>query len=310
LSYDQMVNIYRHNNVGPQTAVYGVVADPVGHSLSPQIHNAAFGEAGINAVYAPFRVPFDTLGQFLEDVPRLGVLGLSVTIPHKEAIAKFLTKVDPAVKGIGAVNTVLFKADEVLGYNTDYKAAMDCLENAMGGAVPPGTPSPLKNKKVLVLGAGGVARAVMYGLQRRGAKTTIAGRTRSRAQALAETFGGRCVEWTARHISDTEILINCTPVGMHPNVDESPFGKSHLKPAMIVFDTVYNPESTLLLKEARSHGCRIVTGVEMFIRQAALQFLLFTGKEAPEQLMRETLKRAIGPVKYQAASLGREASET
>jgi 3-dehydroquinate dehydratase/shikimate dehydrogenase len=106
------------------------------------------------------------------------------------------------------------------------------------------------------------------------------------------------VEWAARHIPDTEIIVNCTPVGMHPNVDETPFNKSVLKPAMIVFDTVYNPESTLLLKEAKSHGCRVVTGVEMFIRQAALQFLLFTGKEAPEPLMRETLKRAIGPVRY------------
>ncbi|MEX0613645.1 MAG: shikimate dehydrogenase, partial [Pirellulales bacterium] len=301
LSYDQMVNIYRHNSIGPPTAVYGVVADPVGHSLSPQIHNAAFAETGIDAVYVPFRVPLDTLGQFVEDVPRLGIRGLSVTIPHKEMIAKFLTKVDPAVKGIGAVNTVLFKGAEVLGYNTDYKAAMDCLESAMGGIAVQG-PSPLKNKRVLVLGAGGVARAIMYGLQRRGAKSTIASRTRSRAQYLAETFGGRCVEWAARHIADTEIIINCTPVGMHPNVDETPFIKSHLKPAMIVFDTVYNPESTLLLKEARSQGCRIVTGVEMFIRQAALQFLLFTGKEAPEQLMRETLKRAIGPVKFYGAS--------
>jgi 3-dehydroquinate dehydratase/shikimate dehydrogenase len=297
LSYDHMVNIYRHNSIGPQTAVYGVVADPVAHSLSPQIHNAAFGAAGIDAVYVPFRVPFDTLGQFMEDVPRLGIRGLSVTIPHKEAVAKFLTKVDPAVKGIGAVNTVLFKNGEVLGYNTDYKAAMDCLENAMGGAAPPGTPSPLKDKKVLVMGAGGVARAVMYGLQRRGAKIMIASRTKPRAQYLADTFGGRCIEWQGRHAL-VDVVVNCTPVGMHPNVDESPFSKSHLKPNMVVFDTVYNPESTLLLKEARAHGCRVVTGVEMFIRQAALQFLLFTGQEAPDALMRETLKRAIGPVKY------------
>jgi 3-dehydroquinate dehydratase/shikimate dehydrogenase len=171
------------------------------------------------------------------------------------------------------------------------------LENALGGIVPPGVDSPLKDKKVLVLGAGGVARAIMYGLQRRGAKTTIASRTRSRAQFLADNFGGRCVEWSARH-AQTDILINCTPVGMHPNVDESPFNKSHLKPQMVVFDTVYNPESTLLLKEARSHGCRIVSGVEMFIKQAALQFMLFTGQEAPEAIMRETLKRAIGPVKF------------
>jgi 3-dehydroquinate dehydratase/shikimate dehydrogenase len=298
LSYDHMVKIYRHNSINPESAVYGVIADPIGHSLSPQIHNAAFGAAGIDAVYVPFRVPFDTLGQFVEDVPRLGIRGLSVTIPHKEAIAKFLTKVDPAVKGIGAVNTVLFKNGDVLGYNTDYKAAMDCLEIALGGAPAPNGPSPLADKKVVVLGAGGVARAVMYGLQRRGAKMTIASRTRSRAQFLAEQFGGRSVDWSARHLADAEIIVNCTPVGMHPNVDESPFNKSHLKPSMVVFDTVYNPESTLLLKEARAHGCRIATGVEMFIRQAALQFLLFTGKEAPEALMRDTLKRAIGPVKY------------
>ncbi len=297
LSYDQMVNVFRHNSIRAETAVYGVVADPVGHSLSPQIHNAEFGEAGVDAVYVPFRVPFDTLGQFMDDVTRLGIRGLSVTIPHKEAVAKFLTKVDPAVKGIGAVNTVLFRGDDVLGYNTDYKAAMDCLENALGGVVLPGTPSPLEGKNVLVLGAGGVARAVMYGLQRRGAKTTIASRTRSRAQFLADMFGGKCVEWQARH-SAAEILVNCTPVGMHPNVDETPYNKSHLKPNMVVFDTVYNPESTLLLKEARSQGCKAVTGVEMFIKQAALQFYLFTGKEASEARMRETLKRAIGSVKY------------
>jgi shikimate dehydrogenase/3-dehydroquinate dehydratase type I len=297
LSFDQMMNIYRHNSIGRETAVYGVIADPVGHSLSPQIHNAEFGATETDAVYVPFRVPFDTLGQFMDDAPRLGIKGLSVTIPHKEAVAKFLTKVDPAVKGIGAVNTVLFRNDDVLGYNTDYKAAMDCLENALGSVAPPGTPSPLEGKKVTVLGAGGVARAIMYGLQRRGAHTTIASRTRSRAQFLADSFGGKCVEWSARNVP-ADILVNCTPVGMHPNVDESPFNKSHLKTNMVVFDTVYNPESTLLLKDARSHGCRIVTGVEMFIKQAALQFFLFTGKEASETRMRETLKRAIGSVKY------------
>lgn len=297
MSFDQMTNIYRHNSIGHDTAVYGVIADPVGHSLSPQIHNAEFGPTEVDAVYVPFRVPFDTLGQFMDDAPRLGIKGLSVTIPHKEAVAKYLTKVDPAVKGIGAVNTVIFRNDEVLGYNTDYKAAMDCLEEALGGVVPPGTPSPLAGKKVTVLGAGGVARAIMYGLQRRGAQTTIASRTRSRAQALADAFGGKCVEWAGRNVP-SEILVNCTPIGMHPNVDESPYNKSHLKSNMIVFDTVYNPESTLLLKDAKSHGCRVVTGVEMFIKQAKLQFFLFTGMEASEARMRETLRRAIGPQKY------------
>lgn len=296
LSYEQMVDVYRHDSITKDTAVYGVIADPIAHSLSPQVHNAAFGAAGIDAVYLPFRVPFDTLGQFVEDAQRLDIRGLSVTIPHKEAIARFLTKVDPAVKGIGAVNTVLFKDGQVLGYNTDYKAAMDCLEGALGAVGA--NPSPLKDKRVLVLGAGGVARAIMYGLSRRGAKATVAGRTRARAQTLADAFGGRSVDWQARHNAEVDVVVNCTPIGMHPNVDESPFGKPYLKPTMVVFDTVYNPESTLLIKEAKLRGCRAVTGVEMFIRQAALQFMLFTGREAPYDLMRDTLKRAIGPVRF------------
>ncbi len=296
LSFDQMIHVYRHNDIGRDTAVYGVIADPIGHSLSPQVHNAAFGAAGIDAVYVPFRVPFDMLSEFMDDVPRLGVRGLSVTIPHKEAIAKYVTKVDPAVKGIGAVNTVLFKDGEVIGYNTDYKAAMDCLERSFGeiGAQP----SPLKNKRIMVLGSGGVARAVMYGLSRRDAKVTTCDQERGRAQILADTFGARAVDWQARHNAETDIVINCTPVGMHPNVDESPFQKSYLRPAMTVMDMVYNPESTLLLKEARAHGCKVATGVEMFVRQAALQFMLFTGRDAPHELMRDTVKRAIGPVKY------------
>jgi 3-dehydroquinate dehydratase/shikimate dehydrogenase len=296
LSYDQMVNVYRHNDVNEETDVFGVIADPIAHSLSPQIHNAAFAAKGVNALYVPFRVPVDTLDQFVEDVPRFGIRGLSVTIPHKETIAKQLTKVDPAVKGIGAVNTVLFKGNEVLGYNTDYKAAMDSLQNALR-FVGSGD-NQLTGKRVMVLGAGGVARAIMYGLERHQAKVCVACRTRDRADALAEAFSARAVDWAARHTVETEIVVNCTPVGMHPNVDETPYSKSHLKPGMVVFDTVYNPESTLLLKDARHRGCQVVTGVEMFIRQAGLQFFLFTGKEAPTDVMLEALRRAIGPVRF------------
>ncbi len=296
LSFEQMMEIYRYPHISAETEVYGVVADPVAHSLSPHIHNAAFAAEGLNAVYVPFRVPVDNLEQFVADLPRLGVKGLSVTIPHKEAVAKCLTKVDPAVKGIAAVNTVVLRNDQVIGYNTDYKAAMDCLEGALGRIGQ--TPSPLADKRVLVLGAGGVSRAIMYGLQKRGAKTVIASRTRSRTEQLAKEFGARAVEWNARHISQVDVIINGTPIGMHPNVDESPFNKSYLKPSITVFDTVYNPESTLLVKEAREHGCKVITGVEMFVKQAGLQYLLFTGKEPPYQVMRDALKRAIGPVKF------------
>jgi 3-dehydroquinate dehydratase/shikimate dehydrogenase len=159
-------------------------------------------------------------------------------------------------------------------------------------------PSPLNGKKVLVLGAGGVARPIVFGLRKRGAQTTIASRTLARAEKLAAQFDAKAVDWEMRHRGNYDILINCTPIGMHPNVDESPIHKTFLKPSMLVFDTVYNPESTLLVKDARSRNCAVITGIEMFVRQAMLQFFLFTRKEAPHDLMRDVLKRAIGPVRY------------
>ncbi len=294
ISYEQMKDIYRYNEINSETAIYGVIADPVGHSLSPHVHNAAFRKLGVNAVYVPLRVPRGDLSQFVDEARQFGIQGLSVTIPHKETIASKLTKVDKAVKGIGAVNTVLLGDDgEVVGYNTDYKAALDTLEAALGGEGA--VPSPLDGKTALVLGAGGVARAIVYGLKRRGAKATVAGRTFERAKALADEYGVRAVSWNSRHSVAAEVLVNCTPIGMHPDVDESPYEKHRLQPGTLVFDTVYNPESTLLLKEARQQGCATATGVEMFVRQAALQFYLFTGEAAPTEVMREEVKRAIGP---------------
>jgi 3-dehydroquinate dehydratase/shikimate dehydrogenase len=301
LSFRQMNEIYRYERIKPETAVFGVIADPVGHSLSPHVHNAAFEAKGIDAVYVPFRVPADALSQFMEDAPRLGIRGLSVTIPHKEAIARHLTKVDPAVKSIAAVNTVVFDAQGVIGYNTDYNAAMDCLEHNLGtiGA----NPSPLSGKRVLVLGAGGVARPIVFGLKKRGASTIIASRTLARAERLAHAFEAKAVDWEARHRAPCEIIINCTPIGMHPNVDESPIHKTFLKPSMLVFDTVYNPETTLLIKEARNRNGVVITGVEMFVRQAMLQFFLFTRKEASAELMREVIMNAIGPVRIHSAAV-------
>jgi 3-dehydroquinate dehydratase/shikimate dehydrogenase len=291
ISYDEMVNLYHYDEIDDATVVYGVIADPISHSLSPAVHNAAFRKAGINAVYIPFRVPRQDLEKFMVEAPKLGIEGLSVTIPHKEAIGAHLTKVDPAVKGIGAVNTVLFKDDGVLGYNTDYKAAMDSLELAMGGEQE--GVSPLQGRTAMVLGAGGAARAIVYGLRRRGANIAVASRTFDRAKELAEEYEGRAVEWKARHGVAADVLINCTPIGMHPDVDETPYEKHRLRPSMVVFDTVYNPENTLLIKEAREQSCHVVTGVEMFVRQASLQFFLFTGQKPPDGLVREVLKKNL-----------------
>ena len=296
LSFEQMREVYRYDRIDADTEVFGVIADPIGHSLSPLIHNAAFAELGMNRVYLPIRVPRESLPAFLDDATEFGIKGLSVTIPHKEAVLEKLTKADGAVQGIGACNTIIFDGEERLGYNTDYRAAMGSLEDALGGAR--GDRSPLEGKTALLLGAGGVGKAVAYGLARRGARVVVTDGQSQPAALLAKHLDCHTVDWSKRQTISADILINCTPVGMHPNVDESPFDKHHMRPNMVVFDAVYNPESTLLIKSARSRSCRVVTGVDMFVRQACLQFELFTGKEGPADLMREVIRRTIAAAKY------------
>lgn len=294
LSYKQMTEIYRYDMINRDTLVFGVIADPIGHSLSPVIHNAAFEHCQVNCVYVPFRVPREHLHQFIEDCPRLRIRGLSVTIPHKEAVLKQCSKIDRAVAGIGAANTLLFEDGQIVCHNTDHAAAMESLAKAMN---LPQTGPVFSGRTALILGAGGAARAMAFGLTTRGASVVVAARTTDRAKFLADHFQCRVVEWESRHSVNADILVNCTPVGMHPNVDESPYDRHHLRPSMVVFDTVYNPEQTLLLKLAREKHCLTVTGVEMFVRQAALQFQYFTGQPAPADLMRETLKRTIGAIR-------------
>jgi 3-dehydroquinate dehydratase / shikimate dehydrogenase len=295
LSYQQMTEIYHYDSIDRETAIFGVIADPIGHSMSPLIYNAALRPAGMNAVYVPFRVPAEHLEQFLSDASEWGIRGLSVTIPHKEAVLKKLTKYDPAVKGIGAANTLRWEGNDLIGFNTDYRAAIDSLEHAM--KPPEYERGGIEDKKALVLGAGGAARAVAFGLRKHGASVVVSSRTLKRSMALAQAINGEAIDWDNRHGISPDIIVNCTPVGMHPNVDESPYDKRHMRSEVVIFDTVYNPENTLLVKDARAAGAIVVTGVEMFVRQAALQFKLLTGHDAPAQLMRDTLKRAIGPAK-------------
>jgi len=251
---------------------------------------------GLNKVYIPFRVPRESLSQFFSDREQFGIKGLSVTIPHKESVIKLLNKADSSVKGIGAANTVVFTDEDRLGYNTDYRAAMDSLLLTISEKAD--AEKPLKGKIALVLGAGGVARAISYGLVRNGAEVVISGRTGARASELAQQLKCRFVEWKERHTIKPDILINGTPVGMHPNVDETPFESRHLQEEITVFDTIYNPEQTLLIKDAKNEGCSVITGVDMFVRQAAIQFKLFTGQDPPTGLMRREVKRATGAAKF------------
>lgn len=287
LSYRQMRAIYDYDRINPDTQVYGVIADPVGHSLSPIIHNAAFRKLKMNRVYLPFRVPREDLAPFIADCEELGVKGLSVTIPHKEEILDYLNDVDDASKGIGATNTILFSGDTAFGHNTDYKAAMDSVLDMLGAEAIRGRPT-------LILGTGGVAKAAAFGLRSAGADVTIAGRNAEKTKELAIRMECKAADWSERHNISCNLIINGTPVGMHPHVDETPYDKRFLRRGMVVFDTVYNPEQTLLIKNGREQQCRTITGVDMFIRQAAQQFELFTETEAPVELMRNALKQATG----------------
>jgi 3-dehydroquinate dehydratase/shikimate dehydrogenase len=294
-SFDELQKVYHYPEVNADTAVYGVVGDPIAHSLSPLIHNKTLHKLGVNAVYLPFRVPRGELAPFLHAFAAEGVRGCSVTIPHKEAAAIVAVHKTSTVAEIQASNTLVRVEDGWSAYNTDAQAAVDSLLANMPPS-PDGAPSELHTRSVLILGAGGVARALAHALKGRVAMLTLTNRTGERAAKLAEEVNCRSVDWNARHHVMCDLLINCTSVGMHPNVDEAPIHQSFLKPNLMVFETIYTPETTLLVKEARARGCHVLTGVDMFVRQAALQFELFTGRAAPLELMRGIVKRVLSPV--------------
>jgi len=295
LHWKDMTQIYHYDQIDDDTELFGVIADPVGHSYSPLIHNTAFRSQDVNACYLPLRVPDDDLHIFMDHAREIGITGLSVTIPHKERSLDYCTQAETAASGIGAVNTVIFDGEKILGYNTDYRAAMDCIGEVF--KLNKEAEKPMQGMNALVLGAGGVSRAIAWGLRSKGCTVTIASRTKERADIMAAELGCRVVQWDQRHEVKVNLLVNGTPVGMHPDVDSSPFDAGHLNELMVVFDTVYNPENTMLIKQAKAAQCRLITGVDMFVRQAGYQYKLFTGKPAPLDLMRKTIKDATNPVR-------------
>lgn len=289
---------YFYDKIDKETEVFGVIGDPIGHSLSPAIHNTAFRHLGLNCVLVPFLIPTGSLEPSLKSLEWLGLKGYSITIPHKESIVPLLASKDGAVEKTGSCNTVVIQDGQRVGYNTDYRAAMDTLEKALGGAGENDQTGPLLDKPVLVLGAGGVARAIAFGLARRGAVVTITNRHDERASQLAEEVGCRSVNWGQRASTLADILVNCTPVGMHPNVDDTPVPPAAFqRPGMLAFDTVYHPENTMFLKLARERQCATISGVEMFVHQAATQFKLYTGQDVPVDIMRSVVRRKLGPIR-------------
>jgi shikimate dehydrogenase len=255
--------------------------------MSPAMLGAAFEAAGVDAVYLPFELGADP-GGFVRAMIERSALGFSVTIPHKIAVMAALDELEPAASHVGAVNTVLVRDGRIVGTNTDLYGALDAISGAAGGK------ERLAGRRALVLGAGGAARAIVFGLREAGAAVALTDIVSERAAELAHEAGARALEPERAASAGFDILANATPVGMHPDADACPFDASRLRGDEIVFDAVYNPLETRLLREAASRGCRTVRGVEMFVRQGARQFGLWTGLEPPVDVMRETVLARLG----------------
>ena len=297
LSFEEMRDRYRYDSITKDTKILGVIADPVAHSLSPVVHNACIRKNELDFLYLPFRVPREYLEQFISVCSELDICGLSVTIPHKENVIKCINALDDNVAGIRAANTLVFKSPNTYGYNTDCSAAVESISNTFADRFPE-EENPLQGRKALVLGSGGVARAIAFGLKRAKASVTISARDFRKADELATALDCEALDWPGRSSFEADVMINCTPVGMYPNMDVTPFDAENFDKKCVIFDTVYNPEQTLFIKQAREAGCTTITGVDMFVRQAAKQFKLFTNTDPDMKLIRYEVKRAISAAKY------------
>jgi shikimate dehydrogenase len=259
------------------TAVYGILGNPVAQSMSPLMHGVAFRRAGIDAVYLPFEVA--DLKAAVSGMKALGIKGASVTHPFKTQILDLIDDIDDTAQKIGAVNTLVFGKDGITGTNTDWVGAVKCLETLL----------PIEGHQFVVLGAGGAARAVVFGIMSQGGGVTVINRSAEKGQALAEEFGCQSASFAEIEAVQGDCLVNTTSVGMHPNVDESPAPKAALKGYKAVADAIYNPMQTRLLREAEAAGCAVASGFDMFLYQGTEQFSLWTGKEPPVALMREVV---------------------
>ncbi len=279
LAAGELRDLYRIDRIGETTTLYAVAGDPIAHSMSPAIHNTAFAALGLDAAYLKFRVAdFD---RFLRDIVEpLGLSGLSVTIPHKQAALRAGTEIDPLAQRIGAANTLSRIEGGWLAENTDCAAATEAIAREAER-----TGLTLHGAEALLIGAGGAARALAVGLLDRGCKLTVANRTVAKARALAEELGGTAIALEEIPAKRYAVVANSTAVGMHPHVDASPAPAEIFAPGMVVFDAVYNPRETRLLRAAKERGAAVVDGVAMFVGQAAAQFARWTGRDAPREIM-------------------------
>ena len=274
-------DIYRVCDKRDSFKIFGVIGNPVYKSMGYLIHNQAFKETGSTDIYVPFLV--DNVENFFKGFSPY-FEGLSVTMPFKESIMAEMDEIEETAKKIGAVNTVVRDGKSWKGYNTDCMGALQALEKHVD----------LKNKNVLIVGAGGTAKAIGYGVYEKGAKITVTyNRDKEKGIRLGSELKAKVVSIQDVDKEEIDVLINCSPVGMSPNLEETPVPSRCLRKGMIVFDSVYNPIETRLIREARVSGCVTISGVELFVNQAVGQFELWTGQKAPTDIMRDVVVRGL-----------------
>jgi len=281
VSLRELKEMYRAHKLSRESQVFGVIGNPIAHSLSPLLHNTAFIARGIDAVYVPFLVK--DLRDFMKAVPEFGIRGFSITLPHKQKILKYLDHCDPLAADIGAVNTVVVRANGSLyGCNTDYAGVLRSL----------GRKLRLAGSRILIIGAGGSARAAAFALVREGAIVGICARRETAARELARSIGGDAIPRRALRSEYFDAVLNATPVGMYPQERASPLQRRELH-CRIVMDLIYRPERTQLLKLALSMGISTVSGLEMFLAQGAAQWEIWMRRRAPENVMRRAVLTAL-----------------
>jgi shikimate dehydrogenase len=269
-------------SIDQHTVLYGVIGFPLKHTLSPVMHNAALRVSKQNAVYLAFET--EDIEGCVGGMRAFGMRGLSVTLPHKSAVIPYLDDTDPLAAQIGAVNTIVNDKGRLVGYNTDALGALTAIE----------AQTQVSGKRCLIIGAGGAARAIGFVLKREGAEVLIANRTADRGEGLARLLECPFVPLSESKAAEPDILVQTTPVGMHPREDQCPVEPEILFPPLVVMDIVYNPLQTKLLTIAQEKGCRTINGLAMFIHQGAEQFRLWTGLEPPVDEMTRAVREALG----------------
>jgi 3-dehydroquinate dehydratase/shikimate dehydrogenase len=292
ISAADLTDVFRVKELDADSKVYAVIAGDTGYSLSPYMHNAAFKRHGLNSVFVPMQVA--DLDAFMRRMVRsstreveLNFQGFSVTNPHKQTVMKYLDRIDDEAQKIGAVNTVNIDGGKLHGYNTDSPGFIGPLKNVFGD---------LRDARVAVAGAGGAARACVYALKQEGSVVTLLARDTSKASSFADEFGIRVEQLNRDHRAlTTDILVNATPLGTRgENENETIATAEQLCDVKLVYDLVYNPSETRLMREARTAGAKIIGGLEMLVSQGAKQFEIWTGDQAPLEEMREAVRRRLG----------------